>query len=61
MHISDIRQQLDILGLVQQYGLQPNRNNMIKCPFHEDDKPSLQLYPKTNTWHCFGCGNVLLS
>lgn len=56
MHISDIRQQLDILGLVQQYGLQPNRNNMIKCPFHEDDRPSLQLYPKTNTWHCFGCG-----
>lgn len=56
MHISDIRQQLDILGLVQQYGLQPSRNNMIKCPFHEDDKPSLQLYPKTNTWHCFGCG-----
>lgn len=56
MHISDIRQQLDILGLVQQYGLQPNRNNMVICPFHQDDKPSLQLYPKTNTWHCFGCG-----
>ncbi len=56
MEIQDIKQNLSILEVVKHYGHSPNRNHLIKCPFHEDDKPSLQLYPKTNTWHCFGCG-----
>jgi len=56
MEIPDIKQNLSILEVVKHYDLQPNKNNLLCCPFHEDDKPSLQLYPKTNTWHCFGCG-----
>lgn len=64
MEISEIKSQLNIIAVAEHYGCKPNSRNkfgtgstiMIKCPFHEDDKPSLQLYPKTNTWHCFGCG-----
>jgi DNA primase len=26
-----------------------------KCPFHEDDQPSLVVTPSKNLWHCFGC------
>lgn len=26
------------------------------CPFHEEKKPSLQFFPDTNSWRCFGCG-----
>ena len=55
MQIPEIKSRLPILTVVQHYDHKPNRNNLIKCPFHEDDKPSLQLYPTTNTWHCFGC------
>ena len=55
MEISDIKKQLNIIAVAEHYGHKPNRNHLIKCPFHEDDKPSLQLYTKTNTWHCFGC------
>ncbi|OFY69740.1 MAG: hypothetical protein A3G23_11340 [Bacteroidetes bacterium RIFCSPLOWO2_12_FULL_37_12] len=55
MEIPEIKQQLNILAVVQHYGYTPNRNNLLKCPFHEDKTASLQLYPKTNTWHCFGC------
>lgn len=56
MDIQDIKRQLNILELVKHYNYTPNRNHLIQCPFHEDDTPSLQLYPQTNTWHCFGCG-----
>ena len=55
MEISEIKSRLPILTVVQQYGHNPNRNYLIKCPFHDDKTASLQLYPKTNTWHCFGC------
>jgi DNA primase len=25
------------------------------CPFHKDRRPSLVVFPKTGTFHCFGC------
>jgi hypothetical protein len=31
----------------------PNRAGKIRCPFHEDRTPSLQLYPD-GTFYCFG-------
>jgi DNA primase catalytic core len=55
MDISDIKQRLSILTVLQHYNLKPDRNNQIKCPFHEDDKPSCRIYADTNTFHCFGC------
>lgn len=55
MEISEIKERLDIVQLVESYSIKVDRNNMVCCPFHEDKKASLQLYPKTNTWHCFGC------
>ena len=26
------------------------------CPFHDDRKPSLVVYPASQSWYCFGCG-----
>jgi len=56
MEIRDIKQRLSILQVLSHYGLKPGHTNHIKCPFHEDDKPSCCIYPETNTFHCFGCG-----
>ena len=56
MEISEIKQRLSILQVLAHYNLKPDRNNHIKCPFHEDDKPSCRIYPETNTFHRFGCG-----
>jgi DNA primase len=53
MEITDIKQQLSLLKVLAHYGLAPDRNNRLKCPFHDDTTPSFQVYPKTNTWHCF--------
>ncbi len=55
MEISDIKQRLSILTVMQNYNLELDRNNQIKCPFHEDNKPSCRIYINTNTFHCFGC------
>jgi len=56
MEIQDIKQRLSILSVLKYYGHHPDRNNMLKCPFHADDTPSMKIYPNTNTFNCFGCG-----
>ena len=58
MEINDIKHRLSILTVLSHYQLQPNKNNLLTCPFHEDKTASLQLYPATNTYHCFACGKT---
>jgi DNA primase len=53
MEIKEILQKLSILTVLQHYGLQPNRNKMVCCPFHDDKNPSMQVYPDTDTVFCF--------
>jgi len=65
MEILEIKQQLTIEAVLTHYGLKPDRNNMLHCPFHDDKTPSLQIYPNTNTFCCFsskcnaGTGDVI--
>jgi DNA primase len=53
MDIKDIKQQLTISQVLQHYNLKPDKNDRLVCPFHPDKTPSLQVYPKTNTYCCF--------
>jgi len=53
MQIPEIKSRLSIQAVLAHYGLKPDRNNRLLCPFHDDKTPSLQVYPKTNTWTCF--------
>lgn len=53
MTIQDIKNQLSIQTVLNQYNLTPDRNNRLCCPWHHDKTPSLQIYSKTNTWTCF--------
>lgn len=55
MEIAEIKQRLSILTVLKSYNLQPDKHQMLKCPFHKDDKPSLKIYTETNTFNCFGC------
>jgi hypothetical protein len=34
-----------------------NRANKAKCLWHDDNNPSMQYYPKTNTVYCWSCGH----
>ena len=56
MEIQEIKQRLSLFKVLHHYGLKPDKHDMLVCPFHEDKSPSLKIYTKTNTFHCFGCG-----
>lgn len=53
MEIAAIKSQLSILSVLSHYGLTVDRNHRVCCPWHNDKTPSLQIYPKTNSWSCF--------
>jgi DNA primase len=53
MEIQDIKSQLSIATVLHYYGLKPDKNNKMCCPFHEDKTPSMQIYYKTQTAYCF--------
>lgn len=37
-------------------GQRPDRAGKIRCPFHEDDEPSLHVFAEPERgWFCFGC------
>ena len=35
-------------------GREPDRAGKVACPFHDDHRPSLQLYDD-GSWYCFAC------
>ena len=53
MELKEIKQRLSITEVLQHYDLKPDSNHRLHCPFHPDKTPSLQIYPKTNTYCCF--------
>ena len=53
MEIAEIKAKLSIGQVLEHYGLRPNKNKMLCCPFHDDKNPSMQVYAETNTVHCF--------
>lgn len=32
-----------------------SRATLVNCCFHQEDTPSLALYPDTSSYNCFGC------
>jgi len=65
MKIPEIKRNLTLETVLGYYKLQPDKNNRLNCPWHPDKTPSLQIYPKTNSWTCFssncdaGSGDVI--
>jgi DNA primase len=53
MEIQEIKSKLTISEVIKYYGLKADKQNRLKCPFHEDKTPSMQLYYKTQTAFCF--------
>lgn len=50
---------IDIVQVIQSDGVELRKAGRIMkgcCPFHNEKTPSFVVYPNTNTYKCFGCG-----
>lgn len=61
--IEDLKASVDLAAVLESYGIALKTSGQSKvgrCPFHDDDKPSLSV--TGGLWQCFGCeaaGDVL--
>jgi DNA primase len=56
MEITFIKQHLSLKQVLEHYLLKPNKNNMVKCPFHDDKTASMQVNLEKNFYKCHACG-----
>ena len=55
MEIQDIKQNLSLESILHHYNLKQDKNNMLRCPFHEDSTASLQVSFSQNKYKCHAC------
>ncbi|MGH7484907.1 MAG: CHC2 zinc finger domain-containing protein, partial [bacterium] len=55
--IKQVKKAVSIEALIgESVPLRPSGGMLVGlCPFHEDHVPSLTVYPRTGTFHCYGC------
>lgn len=61
--INEIRQSVDIVDVIGNYLPleRRGRNYLARCPFHDDNRPSMSVSPEKQIYRCFVCshgGNV---
>ena len=50
----EIKRRLSCRELLAMHGIEVNCKNKCRCAFHDDTKPSMQVYD--DGYHCFSCG-----
>ena len=56
MKAEQIKDQVNILDLVNRLGLNPNKSGFIKSIFKEEKNPSLKIYPESNSFYDYSAG-----
>ena len=51
----EIKERIPVIEAARRYGFEPDRQGKICCPFHDDSRPSLQLYKGARGWWCYVC------
>lgn len=52
----EVRERVPMEDAAKRYGFAVDRGGRIRCPFHDDRHPSLQLYRDGRGWWCYVCG-----
>jgi hypothetical protein len=55
--VSKLKEHINIVDLISEYTTVRKSGSRFTavCPLHEDNHPSLVIYPETQSWHCFQC------
>jgi len=56
--IERLKHEISVVRLVEASGItlkKSGKDQIGKCPFHDDAEPSLVITGEKNLWHCFGC------
>ncbi len=56
MSFLTVKDQAKIEDVARDHGVELD-NNKARCIFHQEDNPSLVIYPGSNSFYCFGCGS----
>lgn len=51
----EIKQRISMIEMLQYYGIETNRANFCRCPFHQEKSASFKAYPGTRGFYCYGC------
>ena len=51
----EIKQRVSMIEMLQHYGIETNRSNFCRCPFHQEKSASFKAYPGTRGFYCYGC------
>jgi DNA primase len=56
--VDEVKARLDIVEYISEHVplKKAGRNFKGLCPFHGEKTPSFVVFPETQTWRCFGCG-----
>ncbi len=56
--IDEIKARLDIVQYIGEHVSLKKAGRTYKglCPFHGEKTPSFTVFPESQNWHCFGCG-----
>ena len=44
-----------MIEMLRYYGIETNRSNFCRCPFHQEKSASFKAYPGSRGFYCYGC------
>ena len=51
----EIKQRVSMVDLLPYYGIEMDRSNFCKCPFHQEKSASFKAYDGNRGYYCYGC------
>lgn len=53
----EVKQRVGMRQAAAFYGYPVDRQGRCLCPFHNDQRPSMKVYPHDKGYYCFSCGS----